>query len=115
MFVDVELGQRADVYLEFTVGRKGVGEPVIQAVDSLYNQNISLPQLKEVSLILPDSLFKVIVGKLHPPSFQQTGHVPVKQLHVQAFQNLIVVIAVFIPWTVHPVYKIVIHCNGMGL
>lgn len=30
-------------------------------------------------------------------------------------QDLIIVIAVFIPGAVHTVYKIIVHCNGMGL
>ena len=65
MLIDIELCQGADVTFKFAVSRKGVGKPVVQAVDSLYNQDVSLPQLEEIPLILSDSLFKVIVGKLH--------------------------------------------------
>ena len=115
MLIDVELCQGADVNFKFAVCRKGVGKPVVQAMDSLYDQYVSLPQLKEIPLILPDPLFKVIVGKLHPLSLQKAGHIPVKQLHIQTFQNLIVVIAVFIPGAVHTVHKIIVHRNGMGL
>ena len=63
MLVDIELCQGADVNFKFTVSRKGIGKPVVQAVDSLYDQDVPLPQLEEIPLVLPDSLFKIIVGK----------------------------------------------------
>ena len=115
MLVDIELGQGADVNFKFAVCRKGVGKPVVQTVDPLYDQDIPLSQLEKIPLVLPDSLFKVIIGKLHLLSLQKACHVTVKQLHIQTFQNLIIVIAVFIPGAVHTVYKIIVHCNGMGL
>ena len=85
-------------YLEIRFGSKGLR--VLGAV---------------MFIVYQVGLFKVIIGKLHPLSLQKACHVTVKQLHIQTFQNLIIVIAVFIPGAVHTVYKIIVHCNGMGL
>ena len=78
-------------------------------------RTIPLSQLEKIPFVLPDSLFKVIIGKLHLLSLQRPVMSRLKQLHIQTFQNLIIVIAVFIPGAVHTVYKIIVHCNGMGL
>ena len=83
-------------------------------MDALDHKDIVLSQLQKITLILPYALFEIIIRKFYPFSCHQSRHIPVKLLYIQAFNALIVIISLRIPWTVCPVYKIIVYRNGMG-
>ena len=92
-----------------------MGHLLIEAVDALDHQNVRGPQAHEIALVLPHALLEIVIGQLHLLPCQKLQHIPVKLLQIQTFQGLVVVVALFVPGAVHPVHKVIVHGNGMGL
>ena len=59
MLINVNIGQRTDIDLVFTLLGKRIGCLLIQTVDTFDNQNIIGSQLFEIALILPFSGLEV--------------------------------------------------------
>ena len=115
MLVDIQLCQRTDVNLELVLSRQRIGKLLIETVDSFDDQYIIRSQGQKISVIFPLSLHKIILRHLHCFSCQKICHILVEQCHIQAFQHLIVVVAILIPRAVYPVDKVIVHRNGMRL
>ena len=109
MLVDIELSQGADIDPEFLLLRKGIGQPVVQAVDSLNHENILRSQLQEISPIFSLPTDKIVAGQFYHLAGEKGSHILVKLSDIQTFQSLIVVVPVFIPRAVYAVDKVIIH------
>ena len=112
--VHVQAGQGADIDLILAFQRKRMGEPVVQPVDSLDDQDIVLSQLQKIPLILPQSGLEIKPGHFHPLSGEQIAHIPVEALHIDGLQAFKIIIAVLVQRRVLPVYEIIVHGDGMG-
>ena len=114
MLINIQLCQSADVNLEFIFSGKAVGQLLIETMDALNHQNILRSQLQIIAPVFPLTGNKIVHRQLNPFPCQKIRHILVKQLNIQTFQSLIIVVAIFISGTVYTVYKIIIYCYGMG-
>ena len=71
MLIDIELCQRTDVDPEFAFPGQCIRQLVIQAVNSLNDQNIILFQLFEAALVFPLSGLEIKTGKFYRFTAQQ--------------------------------------------
>ena len=78
MLVDIELGQGSDIDLKFALPGQTVGQLIIEAVDSLDNQNIVLSHGQVIAVVFLLSAFKIEIRKFYSLSFQQIAHLAVK-------------------------------------
>ena len=65
MFINIDIGQGADIYLVFAFLGKCIGGLLIQSVDSFNDQDVILSQLFEIALIFPLSALEVKGRQLH--------------------------------------------------
>ena len=112
--VHIQRGQTADVDAVFALLGQSVGELVVQTVDALDDQDVLGAQGEQIAVVLPGALFEVEVGELHRLAVQEPHHVPVELLHIHGPQPLEVVLAVFVPGGVLPVFEVVVGGDGVG-
>ena len=65
MLINIDIGQRTDVYLIFAFLGKCIGSLLIQSVNTLNDKNIIRSQLFEIALIFPLSGLEVKGRQLH--------------------------------------------------
>ena len=93
--------------------------PIMRKLTTEKERKIKMEQLRPVSklekipLVLPVTGFEIVGGHIHPFSLQKIQHIFVKLLHIQGFQAFVILFPVFIQGCMLPVYKIIIHSNGM--
>ena len=113
MLVNIELGQRTDVYFELALPGKRVGKRIVQPVDALNHQNIFGTEFFEIALVLPSSGFEIEGRQLHPATGQQRIHIRIELFDVDCVENFKIIISVFVLRCFLPVHEIIIHCNRM--
>ena len=82
-------------------------------MDSLDHQNIVRLHLQEIPFVFPFSQFEIKPWQFHPLALKQRIHIAVEKFHIDSFQTLVIVVPVFIPRRIFPVYKIIIHRDRM--
>ena len=83
-------------------------------MDALDYENVFRPQCLIIALVLPLTGFKIKAGKFHGFSRQQIEHIFVKLFYVDRFQAFKVIVPVFVPGRILPVYKIIVQRDRMG-
>src|SRR5699024_3303830 len=86
--VDIQRSQTADVDPELALLGEGVRKRIVETVDPLNDQNVPRSQRQCVSVILPDTLFKIVGGEFYGPSLQKEGHILIELLHIHGAQPL---------------------------
>jgi len=79
MLEEVGIGPCSTVQMHVSRGRI-----IIQAVDSLNDQNILRPKLQEIALIFVLALDKVVNRQFHAFSRQKFFHIFIKLFHIDA-------------------------------
>ena len=115
MFVDIQLCQRTDIDLEFAFFQEGMTQFVIKSMDSLDNEDILFPKLKEISPVFPVACHKVKYRQFNALATKKSQHIFVEFLHVQCFQAFIISLTVFIQRCIFSVFEIVVYSDRMRL
>ena len=113
VIVYIQGGQTADIDFIFALARQRVGKLVVQTVDALNHQHVPLPQRKGIAVVLPRTLYEIECRHLHRLTIEQADHVRVELLYIHSAQALKVVLTVFIPRGVLPIFEVVIRCDCM--
>ena len=92
--VQVQLGEGGDEDAALLLLGDGIGQPRVQSVDALHDQDLVVAQTQAAVVVDGAALLEIVAGKAGLPAFQQLPHVLLEQVHVQSLHALVVRLAV---------------------
>lgn len=107
--VEVDGGERRDVYFELGRGINQVCELWVEGVNALDDEDVVFVQLQHLAVVNALAGLERKLGYLHLFAVEQVNEVLVEQVDVQRLECLKVVVAVFIEGRVFAIHKIVVE------